>query len=164
MDGTFYLDGNIIPGSIDFLNTVKQKGKDFLFYTNNSSNNVEVCRTRLHNMGYDISADKIVISSHAAIDFLKAYRNGKKVYLLGNERLTADFVNAGIILDDKDPDIVVLGFDTTLTYEKLRRACRFLAEGKEYIATHPDFNCPTADGFMPDTGSMMALFEASTGR
>ena len=64
MDGTFYLDGNIIPGSVDFLNTVKQKGKDFLFYTNNSSNNVEVCRTRLHNMGYDISPDKIVISSH----------------------------------------------------------------------------------------------------
>lgn len=164
MDGTFYLDGNIIPGSVDFLNTVKQKGKDFLFYTNNSSNNVEVCRTRLHNMGYDISPDKIVISSHVTIDFLKANRNGKRVYLLGNERLTADFVNAGIILDDKDPDIVVLGFDTTLTYEKLRRACRFLAEGKEYIATHPDFNCPTADGFMPDTGSMMALFEASTGR
>lgn len=153
----FYLDGNIIPGSVDFLNTVKQKGKDFLFYTNNSSNNVEVCRTRLHNMGYDISPDKIVISSHVTIDFLKANRNGKRVYLLGNERLTADFVNAGIILDDKDPDIVVLGFDTTLTYEKLRRACRFLAEGKEYIATHPDFNCPTADGFMPDTGSMMAL-------
>mgnify|MGYP002730316961 CR=1 FL=1 len=164
MDGTFYLDGNIIPGSVDFLNTVKQKGKDFLFYTNNSSNNVEVCRTRLHNMGYDISPYKIVISSHVTIDFLKANRNGKRVYLLGNERLTADFVNAGIILDDKDPDIVVLGFDTTLTYEKLRRACRFLAEGKEYIATHPDFNCPTADGFMPDTGSMMALFEASTGR
>lgn len=164
MDGTFYLDGNIIPGSVDFLNTVKQKGKDFLFYTNNSSNNVEVCRTRLHNMGYDISPDKIVISSHVTIDFLKANRNGKRVYLLGNERLTADFVNAGIILDDKDPDIVVLGFDTTLTYEKLRLACRFLAEGKEYIATHPDFNCPTADGFMPDTGSMMALFEASTGR
>lgn len=101
MDGTFYLDGNIIPGSVDFLNTVKQKGKDFLFYTNNSSNNVEVCRTRLHNMGYDISPDKIVISSHVTIDFLKANRKGKRVYLLGNERLTADFVNAGIILDDK---------------------------------------------------------------
>lgn len=69
-----------------------------------------------------------------------------------------------LFLTNKNPDIVVLGFDTTLTYEKLRRACRFLAEGKEYIATHPDFNCPTADGFMPDTGSMMALFEASTGR
>ncbi|HAQ29154.1 MAG TPA: HAD family hydrolase [Ruminococcaceae bacterium] len=164
MDGTFYLDGNIIPGSIDFLNTVKQKGKDFLFYTNNSSNNVEVCRTRLHNMGYDISPDKIVISSHVTIDYLKKHRPGKKVYLLGNERLTADFEKAGIILDDKDPDEVVLGFDTTLTYEKLRRACRFLAEGREYIATHPDFNCPTSDGFMPDTGSMMALFEASTGR
>ena len=71
MDGTFYLDGNIIPGSVDFLNTVKQKGKDFLFYTNNSSNNVEVCRTRLHNMGYDISPDKIVISSQSQQEWQK---------------------------------------------------------------------------------------------
>ena len=58
----------------------------------------------------------------------------------------------------KRQDIVVLGFDTTLTYEKLRRACRFLAAGKEYIATHPDFTCPTADGFMPDTGSMTVSY------
>lgn len=164
MDGTFYLDGNIIPGSIDFLNTVKAKGMDFLFYTNNSSNNVEVCKNRLHNMGYDIDENKIVISSHVTIDYLKRNRTGKTVYLLGNERLTADFKRAGILLTDDNPDIVVLGFDTTLTYEKLHKACGFLADGKEYIATHPDFNCPTAGGFMPDTGSMMALFEASTGR
>ncbi len=71
-------DGNIIPGSVDFLNTGEAKGKDFLFYTNNSSNNVEVCRTRLHNMGYDISPDKTE-SSHVTIDFLKANRNGKGV-------------------------------------------------------------------------------------
>lgn len=164
MDGTFYLDGNIIPGSLDFLNAVKEKGKDFCFFTNNSSNNVEVCKTKLYNMGFDVSADKIVISSHVTIDFLKRYRADKSVFLLGNERLTSDFKNSGIQLVTENPDIVVLGFDTTLTYEKIRKACKYIADGCEYIATHPDFNCPTADGFMPDTGSMMALFKASTGR
>lgn len=164
MDGTFYLDGNIIPASLDFLNTVKVKGKDFCFFTNNSSNNIEVCKNKLHNMGYDTTADKIVISSHVTIDFLKRNRNGKKVFLLGNERLTADFNEAGIELVTENPDIVVLGFDTTLTYQKMWDACKYIANGCEYIATHPDFNCPTADGFMPDTGSMMALFKASTGR
>ena len=164
MDGTFYLDGNIIPGSVDFLNTVKAKGKDFCFFTNNSSNNVEVCKNKLQNMGYPVDSDKIVISSHVTIDFLKQNRAGKKIFLLGNERLTADFENAGIELVNDNPDIVVLGFDTTLTYEKMRKACKYIANGCEYIATHPDFNCPTADGFMPDTGSMMALFKASTGR
>ncbi|MBE6827875.1 MAG: HAD-IIA family hydrolase [Ruminococcaceae bacterium] len=164
MDGTFYLGTDIIDGSLDFLKKVRETGKDFCFFTNNSSNNVEVCRTKLHNMGCEADSSQIVISSHVTIDYLKRNYPGKTVYLLGNERLTNDFINAGITLDDTDPDIVVLGFDTTLNYEKIHKACRFLAEGRIYIATHPDFNCPTADGFMPDTGSMMAMFKASTGR
>jgi HAD superfamily hydrolase (TIGR01457 family) len=164
MDGTFYLDGNIIDGAMDFLEKAKSVGKDFCFFTNNSSNNVEVCRTKLHNMGCDVTDDKIVISSHVTIEYLKRNYPGKTVYLLGNERLTADFENAGIKLVDDNPDIVVLGFDTTLNYEKIRKAALYLAAGKTYIATHPDYNCPTADGFMLDTGSMMAMFKASTGR
>lgn len=164
MDGTFYLDGNLIDGSLDFLQRVKSVGKDFCFFTNNSSNNVEVCKAKLHNMGCEVTDDKIVISSHVTISHLKKNYPNASVYLLGNERLTADFENAGIRLVDENPDIVVLGFDTTLTYEKIRKACKFIAEGKSYIATHPDFNCPTADGFMPDTGSMMAMFKASTGK
>ncbi len=164
MDGTFYLDGNIIEGAMGFLERAKQVGKDFCFFTNNSSNNTEVCRTKLHNMGCDVDGEKIVISSHVTIDHLKVNYPGKSVYLLGNERLTNDFIGAGIKLVDDDPDIVVLGFDTTLNYEKINKAARFISEGRTYIATHPDFNCPTSDGFMLDTGSMMAMFKASTGR
>ncbi len=164
MDGTFYLDGNLIDGAMDFLTRVKALGKDFCFFTNNSSNNVAVCREKLYKMGCDVPEDKIVISSHVTADFLNTQRAGKTVYLLGNERLTADFEHAGIPLVKENPDIVVLGFDTTLTYQKLWDACRYIANGAEYIATHPDRNCPTADGFMPDTGSMMALIKASTGK
>lgn len=164
MDGTFYLDGNLIDGAMDFLQRVKALGKDFYFFTNNSSNNVAVCREKLHKMGCDVPDDKIIISSHVTADFLTRFRKNKRVYLLGNERLTADFQKADIPLVTEDPDIVVLGFDTTLTYQKLWDACRYIANGAEYIATHPDFNCPTADGFMPDTGSMMALIKASTGK
>lgn len=57
-----------------------------------------------------------------------------------------------------------MGFDTTLTYEKIWKLCDFVREGLPYIATHPDFNCPTETGFMPDIGSFIALVEASTGR
>ena len=164
MDGTFYLDGNLIDGALDFLARVKQLGKDFFFFTNNSSNNVEVCRQKLAKMGCEVPPEKIIISSHVTADFLNRNRKGKTVYLLGNERLTADFEAAGVPLVKEKPDIVVLGFDTTLTYQKLWDACRYIANGAEYIATHPDLNCPTADGFMPDTGSMMALVKASTGK
>ena len=119
MDGTFYLDGNIIDGSIDFIEKVKESGRDFYFFTNNSSNNVEVCRAKLEKMGFPVDENRVIISSHVAADYLNRNYAGKKVFLLGNERLTGDFKAAGINLVDADPDIVVLGFDTTLTYQKM---------------------------------------------
>lgn len=164
MDGTFYLSGNIIDGSKDFIDKLRETGRDFYFFTNNSSNNVAVCREKLANMGFPVGEDKVIVSTHVAADYLKRNHPGKRVYLLGNERLTADLENAGINLVDDEPDIVLLGFDTTLTYEKIRKAANYLAAGAEYIATHPDVNCPMADGFMPDTGSMIEMFAASTGR
>ncbi len=164
MDGTFYLDGNIIEGADSFINKVRETGRDFYFFTNNSSNNVEVCRAKLEKMGFPVDEKRVIISSHVAADYLNKNYPGKKVFLLGNERLTGDFVNAGINLVTDNPDIVVLGFDTTLTYQKMWDAVRFIDAGAVYIATHPDLNCPTADGYMPDTGSMIELFAASTGK
>lgn len=164
MDGTFYLDGTIIPGADEFLKAVRESGRDFYFFTNNSSNNVEVCRQKLEKMGFPVDENRVIISSHVAIDYIKRNYAGKRVFLLGNERLTGDFLAAGIELVNDNPDVVVLGFDTTLTYQKMWDAVRFLANGVDYLATHPDKNCPTADGYMPDTGSMIELFAASTGR
>ncbi len=164
MDGTFYLSDTIIEGSAGLVSSLPGKGIDFYFFTNNSSNNVEVCCERLSKMGFPVGKDKIIISSQVTIDYIKRNYKDKSVYLLGNERLTADFSQAGIKLVDEKPDIVVLGFDTTLTYERIRKAANFIANGALYIATHPDFNCPVADGFMPDTGSMIELFAASTGK
>lgn len=66
-------------------------------------------------------------------------------------------------MTDTDPDVVVVSFDTSLTYEKIERACTFIREGAHFIATHPDLNCPTEDGFIPDCGAMCAMVTASTG-
>ena len=164
MDGTFYLSNRVIEGAPSFIEALWNTGRDYRFFTNNSSNNVAVCREKLANMGFPVEEDRVIISSHVTIDYLNKTYPGKRVYLLGNERLTADFIAGGVVLDEADPDVVVLGFDTTLTYEKIRRAANLLAAGVPYIATHPDFNCPMASGFMPDTGSMIELFAASTGR
>lgn len=164
MDGTFYLGDSLLPGAIEFAKCVSLSGKKFFFFTNNSSHNERECLDKLRDCGYEAKEGDVIISSHVTIDFLQKNRSGKKVYLLGNKNLTGDFIKAGITLADENPDIVVLGFDTTLTYSKINKAAGFLASGAEYIATHSDNNCPLKNGFMPDTGSMMALFERSTGR
>ncbi len=159
MDGTFYLGESLLPGAREFTEAVRKTGRHFFFFTNNSSHSEEECLEKLRRLGYDEPGMSVIISSHVTIDFLQRCRPGKSVYLLGNENLTNDFRKAGITLTDEDPDIVVLGFDTTLTYEKINKAAHYLKAGKEYIATHPDDNCPLKGDFMLDTGSMMAMFK-----
>ena len=164
MDGTFYLGDKMIPGAGEFVRSLEEKGLDYRFFTNNSSHAREDCLRKLMRMEFHVPPEKIAISTDVAAAYLNEYHKGARVYLLGNENMARELQRAGICLVDDAPSLVLLGFDTTLTYEKINKAANWIAEGLPYIATHPDRNCPIPGGFMPDTGSMIALFEASTGR
>jgi HAD superfamily hydrolase (TIGR01450 family) len=115
-------------------------------------------------MGVDAMERELVTSGQATIRHLLAHHAGKSVFLLGNPTLAREFEEAGIRLEKSAPDLVVTAFDTTLTYENLRLVCDFLRGGLPYLATHPDYNCPTETGFMPDIGAIHAFIQASTGR
>ena len=103
-------------------------------------------------------------SGDVMIRFLKSKYPGQSVYLLGTKPLIESFEDAGIKLDDEHPDIVVVSFDKTLTYEKLERACTFIRLGATFLATHMDINCPVEGGFIPDCGAICAAISLSTGR
>lgn len=168
MDGTIYLGNQLIDGAKEFLDTIKEKGKRYIFLTNNSSNNKSNYVDKLKGLGINATEDEVFTSGEATTMYLKDKKEGARVYLLGTKALEEEFEKEGFIIEkerNKDVDYVVLGFDTTLTYEKLWGACEYIAKGVEYIATHPDFNCPLPnDKFMPDAGAMAALIEASTGK
>ena len=164
MDGTIYLSEQLFDGTIDFLNYVKRIGGRYLFLTNNSSHNAAFYVERLHRMGLDVPRSKILTSGEATCEVISEKYPAKRAYVLGNEYLIEEFHEAGIPVDDANPEIAVIGFDTTLTYEKMRKICDLVRAGLPYIATHPDFNCPTENGFMPDIGAIIAFIEASTGR
>lgn len=163
LDGTFYLGSNLYPWSLPFVETMRRLGKRFVFVTNNSSQNGKYYLEKIRKMGVDITEDQIFTSGQATIFYLKKYNHPKKLYLVGTPALEEEFKEAGFILTDEDPETVVLGFDMTLTYEKLRTACDLIRSGVPFIATHPDFNCPTPEGPIPDCGAMIALITASTG-
>lgn len=164
MDGTFYLGDQLIEGSLDFIDRVKATGRDFLFLTNNSSHNADFYVQRLRRMGLEVDRSKVMTSGEATCEKLKELYPGKRAFVLGNEFLLQDFKEAGIEVDQQNPEVVVIGFDTTLDYAKMTAVCDFVRAGLPYIATHPDFNCPTETGFIPDIGAIMAFIEASTGR
>jgi len=164
MDGTFYLGDIILEGSLDFLKKVEEVGKHYIFFTNNSSKSPENYINKLAKMNCHIGRDQIMTSGDVTIEFLKRNRTGQSVYLVGTPALVESFAAAGVPLVTENPDIVVIGFDTTLTYEKLERACTFIRNGAEFLATHLDINCPTEDGFIPDCGAMCALISLSTAK
>lgn len=164
MDGTFYLGDRLIDGSLSFIDRVQKTGRDFLFLTNNSSHNAAFYVERLHRMGLDVPRSKILTSGEATCEVISEKYPAKRAYVLGNEYLIEEFHEAGLPVDDANPEIAVIGFDTTLTYEKMRKICDLVRAGLPYIATHPDFNCPTENGFMPDIGAIIAFIKASTGR
>ena len=166
MDGTFYLEENIIPGSLEFLDKLRATDRRFLFLTNNSSHNAKFYVQRLRRMGVDVTTDQILTSGQATASIVKERFPGKAAWVLGNEFLLEELGDEGVKLDFDNPDYVIIGYDTTLDYKKMWQVCDLVREGLPYIATHPDFNCPVATrtGFAPDIGAIIAFIEASTGR
>lgn len=164
MDGTFYLDTQILDGSLEFLEQVKRLGKRFVFFTNNSSKSPKTYIEKLAKMNCHIDRNQIITSGDVMIQYLKEYYPEKTVYLVGTPDLEANFLENGIKLTKDMPDVVVIGFDMTLTYEKLERACTYIRNGAVFLATHLDINCPTRDGFIPDCGAMCAAISLSTGK
>lgn len=164
MDGTIYLDEHLLPGALDFLATLQAQGKRYLFLTNNSSKNAGQYVEKLNRLGIHVKEEQVLTSGQATAMLVQQKTPGAKVYVVGTPGLEAEFTSRGCTLTDDDPDYAVLGFDTTLTYNKLWKLCDLVVAGKPYLATHPDINCPIKGGFMPDTGAMIALIETSTGR
>ncbi len=167
MDGTIYLGDRVFDFAVRFLKHLRASRRKVLFFTNNASHTDDFYLGKLTRLGFEPAKDEIMTSGDVTIEFLKRHRAGKKVYLVGTDELNAEFHHRGVELVDetaKKCDIVVTSFDTSLTYEKLNAACRFVRNGAEYLSTHPDFNCPTEDGFIPDSGAIAAFVTASTGK
>jgi HAD superfamily hydrolase (TIGR01457 family) len=164
MDGTFYLGEELLEGALKFIDVVRQHGHEFLFLTNNSSKDSEQYAEKITRLGLTISHDKILTSGEATAMHIQQLEPGARVYVVGTKALENEFMARGFELTHESPNFAVLGFDTTLTYDKLWKLCDLVREGVPYLATHPDFNCPTETGFMPDIGAMIAFVKASTDR
>ncbi len=164
MDGTFYLGDRLLEGALDFIDVLRRQNKKFLFLTNNSSRHRSQYAEKINRLGLPITEEAVLTSGEATALYLRNKHPGADLFLVGTPALEIEFRQFGFHLVDQDPQYVVLGFDTTLTYQKLWKLCDYVRAGVPYIATHPDFNCPTENGFMPDVGAMIAFVNASTGR
>ena len=164
LDGTLYLGDRIIPGSIEFITFLQNSERKFLILTNNSSKDPAAYQQKLNNLGIRVNIDQIFTSGDATIHSLNRQYPQARVFVAGTSHLKKMFRQAGYQVVDQKPDVVVLGFDTNITYNTLRITCDFVRSGLPYFATHPDANCPVESGSIPDTGAFIALVATATGR
>ncbi|MBQ4527784.1 MAG: HAD-IIA family hydrolase [Clostridia bacterium] len=164
MDGTIYLDNDLFEATPAFLDAIKKRGGKYLFLTNNSSKSVNKYVEKLASLGINANTDDFLTSSQATSLFLKE-KNYHKIYVLGTNSLKEELSCFNITdkLED-DIDCLVMGFDTELTFQKLEDACILLGRGVEYIATNPDYVCPTWYGYVPDCGSVSDMLYNATKR
>jgi HAD superfamily hydrolase (TIGR01457 family) len=164
MDGTFYLGDRLLDGALRFIEILRRQHKQFLFLTNNSSKHRSQYAEKISRLGLPIAEESVLTSGEATALYLQKHYPGASLFLVGTPSLEEEFRQYGFQLVQQMPGVLVLGFDTTLTYQKLWALCDFVRAGVPYIATHPDFNCPTESGFMPDVGAMIAFVNAATGK
>lgn len=166
MDGTIYLDNDLFDGTIDFLEYVKSIGGRYIFLTNNSSKSVDKYIEKLSKMGIATGKNDFLTSTDATVDYLNQ-KNYKKIYALGTETFKEQLKGSGINITDKlevGIDCICMGYDTELTYRKLEDACILLRDDIAYIATNPDWVCPTWYGYAPDCGSVSEMLFRATGK
>ncbi len=164
MDGTLYLGDQPLPGANAFLTYLDAVDLPFFCLTNNSSKAAQDYLEKFNRLGYPVTLEQIITSGQLTATSLGRRYPDASVYIVGTPSLVDEFRVAGFRLDDDQPELVVVGFDTGFTYEKLSRLCTFVRQGLPYFATHPDFNCPTETGPIPDIGATLAFVQASTGR
>ena len=167
MDGTIYLDEELFDGTVDFLNYVKEIGGKYLFLTNNSSKSVDAYVQKMARLGIETTKEDFLTSTNATVLYLQTDHPGAKCYAFGTKTFKEQLRESGITVTDRledDIDVLVCGFDTELTFQKLEDSCILLNRGVPFIATNPDWVCPTWYGCVPDCGSVCKMLTTATGR
>lgn len=167
MDGTIYIDEDLFPGTIPFLDALRAAGGRYLFLTNNSSRSVDAYIAKLARMGIPSAREDFLTSVDALIADLAGRPPFHKCYAFGTRTFRQQLAEAGVPVTDRledDIDCLLMGFDTELAFQKLEDACILLNRGVEYIAANLDWVCPTWYGSVPDVGCVCEMLFRATGR
>lgn len=165
MDGTIYKEDKLFDGVVELLNYIKYIGGKYVFITNNSSKSVTDYISKLNSFKINTTEEDFFTSSQATIVYLKENYPKKKIYCQGTKSLLNELKSANINVTcdvEDDIDVILVGFDTELTSEKLRKTCELLNRDLPFIATNPDLRCPVSFGYIPDCGSICNMLTAAT--
>ncbi len=163
MDGVLVHGSKPIPGANEFIKRLRAAGAPFLVLTNNPIYTPRDLSARLERIGLEVPPEAIYTSALATARFLHSQHPDGTAYVIGEAGLTTAMHDIGYTMTDHDPDYVVVGETTALSYERLTRAVRFVAAGARFVATNPDVSGPGDGGIVPACGAITALIAAASG-
>ena len=167
MDGTIYLGNQVFPGTVPLFTEIRRRGARYMLVTNNSSKSVETYVEKVRKMGIQAAPEDFYTSVDATIQYLREKHPGALVYVQATRTCVEQLRAGGIRVTedlDRSAEVVLVGFDTELTFEKLNRTSEMLTGFQgAYLATNLDFVCPTEYGYVPDCGSMCIGLKYATG-
>lgn len=164
MDGVIYHGNRLIPGAKRFVEWLYENGKDFLFLTNSSERSPKELAQKLARLGLEVSEDHFYTSALATASFIAGQCPGGSVYVIGEPGLTNALYEAGLSMNDVNPDYVVLGETRSLNYEKIEKAVQLVFGGAKLIGTNTDVTGPSEKGIFPACRALMAPIELTTGK
>ena len=163
MDGVIYHGNKILPGVAEFIDWLHREKKEFLFLTNNSGSTPKELQQKLARMGLDVPEKHFYTSALATAAFLKEQSPGCSVYVIGEAGLLNALYDAGITMNDVNPDYVVIGEGKAYSLDTLTKATNLVMRGAKLIGANSDLSGPIENGIAPACRALVAPIEMATG-
>ena len=165
LDGTVFRGKTAIPGAGEALEKLRASGIKIFFLTNANNSTRAGIAKKINGMGIRAYEKEVYTSAYAAADFIAHRHPGKQVFCISSGGIQEEMESRGIrVVENESAQVVVVGYDPTLTYKKLATAFRAIQNGAEFLATNTDATFPVEDGLLPGSGAMVAAVSASTGK
>ena len=164
MDGVIYHGNRILPGVSEFIRWLHEEKKEYLFLTNNSGGTPKELHQKLERMGLHVPEERFYTSALATAAFLKEQSPGCTAYVIGEAGLFNALYDAGISMNDVDPDYVVVGEAKSYTLETLTKATNLVLKGAKLIGANSDVSGPIENGIAPACGALVSPIEIATGK
>lgn len=164
MDGVIYHGNIVLPGVAEFIDWLYKENKKFLFLTNNSGYTPRELQQKLARLGLDVCEEHFYTSALATASFLREQASGCSVYAIGEAGLLNALYDAGITMNDVDPDYVVIGEGRAYSLDTLTKATNFVVNGAKLIGANSDLSGPIENGIAPACRALVSPIEMASGK
>ena len=164
MDGVIYHGNHLLPGVVEFVNWLYSEDKKFLFLTNGSGKSPQELQLKLRRMGLEIDQTHFYTSALATAKFVATQSPGCSAYVIGEPGLFNALYEAGIMMNNIDPDYVIVGETNSYNYECICQAVHHVFNGAKLIGTNTDLTAPMECGIVPACRSLISPIEMATGK